>query len=88
MWDYGNDTALNEAINPLLQLFINNEWHKSKSGKTFATINPTTEQTIAEIQGGDKEDIDIAVQAARSAFKWVWSADFNRVVYLWPFHNR
>jgi len=52
-----------------LQLFINNEWHKSKSGKTFATINPTTEQTIAEIQGGDKEDIDIAVQAARSAFK-------------------
>ncbi|BFF93675.1 aldehyde dehydrogenase mitochondrial [Drosophila madeirensis] len=50
-------------------LFINNEWHKSKSGKTFETINPTTEQCIAEIQGGDKEDIDIAVKAARSAFQ-------------------
>ncbi|SPP85880.1 blast:Aldehyde dehydrogenase%2C mitochondrial [Drosophila guanche] len=50
-------------------LFINNEWHKSKSGKTFATINPTTEECIAEIQESDKEDIDIAVKAARSAFQ-------------------
>lgn len=54
-----------------MQLFINNEWHKSKSGKTFATINPTTEQPIAEIQAAGKEDIDIAVHAARQAFKWV-----------------
>ncbi|XP_068140767.1 aldehyde dehydrogenase, mitochondrial [Drosophila tropicalis] len=50
-------------------LFINNEWHKSKSGKTFKTINPSTEQPIAEIQTGGKEDIDIAVKAARQAFK-------------------
>lgn len=58
-------------LSHLLQLFINNEWHKSKSGKTFATINPSTEQTIAEVQAAGKEDIDIAVQAARQAFKWV-----------------
>ncbi|XP_002132249.3 aldehyde dehydrogenase, mitochondrial-like [Drosophila pseudoobscura] len=51
------------------EIFINNEWHKSKSGKTFKTINPTTEETIAEVQEGDKEDIEMAVKAARSAFK-------------------
>ena len=50
-------------------VFINNEWHKSKSGKIFETINPTTAEVIAEIQCADKEDIDIAVQAARNAFK-------------------
>ncbi|KAM8714740.1 hypothetical protein ACLKA7_001148 [Drosophila subpalustris] len=50
-------------------LFINNEWHKSKSGNTFGTINPTTEQTIAEVQSAGKEDVDFAVKAARQAFK-------------------
>ncbi|KAH8274153.1 hypothetical protein KR044_012524 [Drosophila immigrans] len=50
-------------------LFINNEWHKSKSGKSFETINPTTAQSIAEVQSAGKEDIDFAVQSARQAFK-------------------
>ncbi|XP_037045593.1 aldehyde dehydrogenase, mitochondrial [Bradysia coprophila] len=50
-------------------LFINNEWHKSKSGKNFPTINPTTGQVIAEIQEANKQDVDIAVAAARNAFK-------------------
>ncbi|EDV98943.1 aldehyde dehydrogenase, mitochondrial [Drosophila grimshawi] len=68
-------------------LFINNEWHKSKSGNTFTTINPTTEQTIAEIQAAGKEDIDIAVNAARQAFKWgsPWrrmdASDRGRLIY-------
>uniref|UniRef100_A0A336LN47 aldehyde dehydrogenase (NAD(+)) n=1 Tax=Culicoides sonorensis TaxID=179676 RepID=A0A336LN47_CULSO len=50
-------------------IFINNEWHKAKSGKTFKSIDPSTEKVIAEVQEGDKADIDIAVQAARNAFK-------------------
>lgn len=53
------------------QIFINNEWHRSKSGKTFETLNPTTEQKIADIQYAGKEDVDLAVIAARNAFKWV-----------------
>lgn len=50
-------------------IFINNEWHKSKSSKTFQTINPTTGKAITEIQEGGKADVDIAVSAARNAFK-------------------
>lgn len=51
------------------QLFINNEWYKSKSGEIFPTINPTNGQAIAQIQAAGKEDVDIAVAAARQAFK-------------------
>jgi len=48
-------------------LFINNEFVKSKSGRTFETINPTNEEPIASVYEGDAEDIDIAVKAARAA---------------------
>jgi len=51
-------------------IFINNEWHKSSSGKTFKTFDPATGQVIAEVQEGDKADIDIAVKAAAEAFKF------------------
>ncbi|CAG2179843.1 unnamed protein product, partial [Oppiella nova] len=51
------------------QVFIDNEWVDSVSGKTFETINPATGQVIAKVQEGDKQDIDRAVQAARNAFK-------------------
>ncbi|CAL1526967.1 unnamed protein product [Lymnaea stagnalis] len=50
------------------QLFINNEFVNSVSGKTFPTLNPATGQKIADIQEADKEDIDKAVKAAKDAF--------------------
>ncbi|XP_003695342.1 aldehyde dehydrogenase, mitochondrial [Apis florea] len=50
-------------------IFIDNEWHRAQSGKTFPTINPTTGEIIAEIQEGDAADIDLAVNAANRAFK-------------------
>ncbi|XP_013378723.1 aldehyde dehydrogenase, mitochondrial [Lingula anatina] len=51
-------------------IFINNEWHKSVSGKTFPTINPSTGEKICDVQEGDKADIDKAVKAANEAFKF------------------
>ncbi|KAJ8676661.1 hypothetical protein QAD02_012448 [Eretmocerus hayati] len=50
-------------------IFVNNEWHKSKSCKKFETRNPATEEVIAEVQQGDACDIDFAVEAARCAFE-------------------
>uniref|UniRef100_A0A194AMA0 aldehyde dehydrogenase (NAD(+)) n=1 Tax=Pinctada fucata TaxID=50426 RepID=A0A194AMA0_PINFU len=49
--------------------FINNEWVNSKSGKTFKTVNPSTGGTICEVAEGDKADVDIAVEAAKEAFR-------------------
>ncbi|XP_076162507.1 aldehyde dehydrogenase [Ptiloglossa arizonensis] len=50
-------------------IFIDNEWHQSVSRKTFPVLNPATGETIAEIQQSEAADIDIAVNAARKAFK-------------------
>lgn len=50
-------------------IFINNEWHKSASGKTFPTVNPVTEEVICHVQEGDKADVDKAVDAATKAFR-------------------
>ncbi len=50
------------------KLLIDGKWRDSKSGKTFATINPATEEVIAQVAEGDAADIDLAVKAARKAF--------------------
>jgi aldehyde dehydrogenase (NAD+) len=51
------------------QCFIGGKWVDSVSGKTFATINPATEEEICQIAEGDSEDVDLAVQAARNALE-------------------
>eukprot|EP00756_Hemistasia_phaeocysticola_P041278 Hpha_TRINITY_DN16906_c1_g6::TRINITY_DN16906_c1_g6_i1::g.55233::m.55233/K00128/ALDH; aldehyde dehydrogenase (NAD+) len=48
--------------------FIDGEFAKSKSGKTFQTVNPATEEVLAEVEDSNAADIDIAVSAARLAF--------------------
>ncbi len=50
------------------KLLINNRWVNSQSGKTFATINPTTGEVICEVAEADAADVDLAVKAARAAF--------------------
>jgi len=51
------------------QIFINNEFVNSVSGKVFPTVNPTTGEKIVDVQEGDKADVDKAVAAAKAAFK-------------------
>jgi hypothetical protein len=48
-------------------LMINNEFVEAKSGKTFESINPATEQVVALAAQADKADVDEAVKAARTA---------------------
>ncbi len=50
------------------QCFIGGKWVAAKSGKTFETVNPATEEVIADVAEGDAADIDEAVKAARKAF--------------------
>ncbi|XP_062149174.1 aldehyde dehydrogenase family 2 member C4-like [Alnus glutinosa] len=50
------------------KLFINGEFIDSISGKTLETIDPRTGEMIARVAEGDKEDVDLAVKAARHAF--------------------
>jgi phenylacetaldehyde dehydrogenase len=52
------------------QLLIGGEWVDAASGRTFETLNPATEEVLAEVAHGEAEDIDRAVRAARAAFDW------------------
>ncbi len=68
------------------ECFIGGKWVPAKSGKTFETINPATEEVIADVAEGDKEDVDAAVKAARKAFdNGPWSRidarDRGRLLY-------
>jgi len=49
--------------------FIGGRWLPAGDGKTFPTINPATEEVIAEVAQGTAEDMDNAVHAAREAFE-------------------
>jgi aldehyde dehydrogenase (NAD+) len=51
------------------KLLINNRWVNSASGKTFATVNPTTGEEICQVAEADAADVDAAVHAARRAFE-------------------
>lgn len=54
---------------PSTKLLINNRWVPSESGKTFATINPSTGEEICQIAEADAADVERAVKAARAAFE-------------------
>jgi aldehyde dehydrogenase (NAD+) len=51
------------------KLFINGKWVNSISGKTFATLNPSTGQEICQVAEADSADVDLAVKAAIKAFE-------------------
>ncbi|TDE60358.1 aldehyde dehydrogenase family protein [Nonomuraea mesophila] len=59
-------------IRPSYGLFVNGEFVDG-SGTPFKTVNPATEETLAEVATASSDDVDRAVQAARKAFG-VWSA--------------
>ncbi len=51
------------------KMLIDGKWVEAASGETLTTYDPATEQPLAEVAAGDKEDIDRAVKAARKAFE-------------------
>ena len=80
------DTVANTPQIRQTQLLIDGTWVDAISGKTFVTINPATEEVIAEVAEGDAADIDLEVKAARKAFEsGPWSKmdarDRGRLIY-------
>ncbi len=49
-------------------MLINGKWVNAKSGKTFDVYDPATDQVIAKVAEGDRDDINAAVSSARAAF--------------------
>jgi aldehyde dehydrogenase (NAD+) len=53
-------------------LFIGGEWVPSADDKTFATIDPATEETLALVSQASAADVDRAVRAARRGYEKYW----------------
>ncbi|MEX0945470.1 MAG: aldehyde dehydrogenase family protein [Balneolaceae bacterium] len=53
--------------------FIDGKFVKPVKGRTMASINPATGETLTQFAEGTSEDIDKAVKAARKAYNKTWS---------------
>ena len=51
------------------QLWIDGKWSPAQSGKSFNTLNPATEDVLAQVSEAGEADIDKAAKAARKAFE-------------------
>ncbi|HEU5159519.1 MAG TPA: aldehyde dehydrogenase family protein [Streptosporangiaceae bacterium] len=71
-------------IKPSYGLFINGEFADGQ-GESFKSINPASEETLAEIACAAPQDVDRAVRAARQAYESVWGGlpGRDRAKYLY-----
>jgi phenylacetaldehyde dehydrogenase len=85
------NSALLPAVRSFLsapkRLLIGGEWVDAKDGRTFATVNPSTEEVLVQVAYGSAVDVDRAVVAARTAFEspspWSRMTPRERSHLLW-----
>lgn len=61
------------GLQPTYGLFVGGDFVDPTDGGTFKTINPASEEVLAEIAEGSAGDVDRAVRAARSAYERIWA---------------
>ncbi|MEX1134054.1 MAG: aldehyde dehydrogenase family protein [Acidimicrobiia bacterium] len=73
-WEYAGslESADITAVEDRYGLFIDGKFVSPKSKKWFPTINPATEEPLAEVAEAGEVDVDDAVAAARRAYTEVW----------------
>ncbi|MFO7548069.1 MAG: aldehyde dehydrogenase family protein [Acidimicrobiia bacterium] len=84
-WEYAPapESAGLAAIRERYNLFIDGEFVPPAAGRYFPTVNPATEETLAEVAEAGAEDVDRAVRAARKAFRsWSRLPGAERSKYL------
>jgi len=74
--DFGYAPALESTASVSLRerygLFIGGEWVAPADGRTFASTNPATEETLALVSSASAADVDRAVRAARRGYEKYW----------------
>ncbi|HEX9993882.1 MAG TPA: aldehyde dehydrogenase family protein [Acidimicrobiales bacterium] len=53
-------------------LFVDGEFVEPRSGRTFDSVNPATEERLCAVAEAGEEDVDVAVAAARTAWERRW----------------
>jgi phenylacetaldehyde dehydrogenase len=79
--------AVRSFLSSPKQLLIGGEWVDAKDGRTFATVNPSTEEELVQVAYASAVDVDRAVVAARTAFEspsaWSKMTPRGRSHLLW-----
>ena len=63
------DTAQRTLGSAETRLFVNGEYKDAIDGGRFDTINPANRETLATMSAANEKDVDLAVAAARKAFR-------------------
>jgi betaine-aldehyde dehydrogenase len=74
-----------QSAQGLYRLYIYGAWVESSSGKSFAVVDPATEEVMAQVSEATAADVDLAVRAARRAFDegpWAASTPMMRAQVL------
>ncbi len=74
VWEYADAPESTEIVHleDRYGLFVGGEFVEPKSGRWFVTIDPATEEPLAEVAEAGAEDVELAVAAARGAFEESW----------------
>jgi betaine-aldehyde dehydrogenase len=65
------------------KLYIDGIWRNAEGGRRLQVVNPSTEETIAEVEAGSATDVDTAVRAAVKAFRaWKTTTGAQRAALL------
>ena len=85
-WEYAPAPEARDivSLDARYGLFVGGEFLEPRSGEYYATIDPSSEEPLAEIAQAGPEDVAVAVGAAREAFANGWSelAPSERAKYL------
>jgi aldehyde dehydrogenase (NAD+) len=73
-WQYAPAPESREIVSiaPEYGLFVDGEFGPAGSARTFATVNPATEESLTQVAEAGAADVDRAVAAARIAYEQVW----------------
>jgi aldehyde dehydrogenase (NAD+) len=74
LWEYAPAPESREIVSIAADygLFIDGEFTPAEDGKRFTTVNPATEEPLADVADAGAHDADRAVGAARTAVERTW----------------
>jgi aldehyde dehydrogenase (NAD+) len=84
-WEYAPAPESRDIarLKPSYRMFVNGEFVEG-AGEPLKTINPATEEVLAEVSTASSSDVDKAVAAARKAYEKTWGkmAGAERAKYI------
>ena len=74
VWEYADAPESTDIVHleERYGLFIGGDFVEPRSGRWFETIDPATEEPLAEVAEAGAEDVDLAVTTARTAYESTW----------------